>query len=77
MDALLAAYDSNDDDDDERISGGGGDGGGDEEEDPDSATAKRAREDGADDVDAGATDGSGRVERFHVDGNFPRTSTCP
>ena len=73
MDALLAAYDS--DDDDERIGGGGGDGG-DEEERPRgsparAATAKRAREDGADDVDAGATDGSGRVRAFpHVDGNF-------
>jgi hypothetical protein len=73
MDALLAAYDS--DDDDERISGGGGDGG-DEEERPRgsparAATAKRAREDGADDVDSGATDGSGRVRAFpHVDGNF-------
>ena len=75
MDALLAAYDSNDDDDDERIGGGGGDGG-DEEEAPRGsparpATAKRAREDGPDDVDAGATDGSGRVRAFpHVDGNF-------
>lgn len=74
MDALLAAYDS-DDDDDERIGGRGGDGG-DEEEAPRGsparpATAKRAREDGPDDVDAGATDGSGRVRAFpHVDGNF-------
>ena len=75
MDALLAAYDSNDDDDDERNGGRGGDGG-DEEEAPRGsparpATAKRAREDGPDDVDAGATDGSGRVRAFpHVDGNF-------
>ena len=75
MDALLAAYDSNDDDDDERNGGRGGDGG-DEEEAPRGsparpATAKRAREDDPDDVDAGATDGSGRVRAFpHVDGNF-------
>ena len=75
MDALLAAYDSNDDDDDERNGGRGGDGG-DEEEAPRGfprvrRRRKRAREDGPDDVDAGATDGSGRVRAFpHVDGNF-------
>ena len=75
MDALLAAYDSSDDDDAGRNGGRGGDGG-DEEEAPRGsparpATAKRAREDGPDDVDAGATDGSGRVRAFpHVDGNF-------
>ena len=66
MDALLAAYDSSDDD--ERIGGVGVGGGGDEEERP--RPAKRAREDGTN-VDAGATDGSGRVRAFpHVDGNF-------
>ena len=76
MDALLAAYDSNDDDDDDERNGGRGGDGGDEEEAPRGsparpATAKRAREDGPDDVDAGATDGSGRVRAFpHVDGNF-------
>ena len=66
MDALLAAYDSSDDD--ERNGGAatsGGRGGG-----ASPAPAGEASARGRDDVDAGATDGSGRVERFPVDGNF-------